>query len=138
VPRKRQTQPRPVCRDKIILVVADVRQCFSLVGLIRSNTPYEVFFATERSQAVEMLTCCQPCLFIFDYKLPGMNGLELSDLLHAQEAWAAIPTILLSNGDPRQQEEISTRGLVCISKPVQPEELLGWIETYLGPATAVG
>jgi CheY-like chemotaxis protein len=124
---------RPICREKVILVVADLRLCFSLMGLILSKTPYEVFFATERYQAVNFLSLSfRPHLFLFDYHLPGMNGLELYDLLHAREELAAIPTIILSNGDPRCQQEITKGGLACVSKPVQPEELLCCLEQYLG------
>jgi len=122
-----------VCREKDILVIADLRLCFSLVGLILSKTPYNVFFATERYQAVNFLSLSyRPHLFLFDYHLPGMNGVELYDLLRAREELAAIPTIILSNGDPRQHQEIVKRGLACVRNPIQPDELLCYLEQHLG------
>jgi len=122
----------PKFRKKSIFVVADLRQCFSLVGLILSKTPYDAFFATERYQAVDMLAVgFKPHLFLFDYHLPGMNGMELYDLLHEREELAAIPTIILSYDYAQHRHEISKRGLTCVTKPVSADELLCCIEQFL-------
>jgi PleD family two-component response regulator len=69
-----QENSKPKFREKIILVVADLHLCFSLVRLILNKTPYDVFFVLERYQAVDLLALgFKPHLFIFDYKLPGMS-----------------------------------------------------------------
>ena len=70
--------------EKLLLVVADLRLCFSLAGFILRKTPFDAFFAIECYQAIEMLTCYRSYLFNFDYQVPGMNGMELYDMLHTR------------------------------------------------------
>jgi len=85
--------------------MAEVRLCFLLVELSLRKISDEAFFAIEHFHTVVMLTCCMSSLFIFDYHLPDMNGMEYHDLLHAREALTTILTSMLSNSGHRQHQK---------------------------------
>jgi CheY-like chemotaxis protein len=70
-----------------------------------------------------------PDLFLLDYHLPVMNGLELYDKLHTIKGLEDIPAILITAGV--LEHDISNRKLVGISKPVDLEKLLDLIEDLL-------
>lgn len=118
-------------KEFILIVVADLAYGLNLVTLLCQHTPYEAFVATERYQAQEFLKFMVPVLFVLDEQLPGMNGLELFDLLHAQDTFSAIPTILFSRGDPRHEQQRRQRQLTTVKKPVKPDELLACIQQML-------
>jgi len=72
-----------------------------------------------------------PCLFILDYGLPGMNGIELYDRLHINLELAAIPAILITANHHLPQQQIRRRQLITFIKPLELDAFLATIETLL-------
>ncbi|GHO44451.1 response regulator [Ktedonospora formicarum] len=118
-------------RDKTILIVEDDDQIGTiLVETLKQETQYYPILVSDAWQALEAVHNTRPCLLITDYCLPSMNGLELHDRLSAEQAYANIPTILMSAFLPPAQE-IRQRNLVAISKPFELDEFLDKIDLLL-------
>ncbi len=117
--------------ETLLLIMHDVPSGFSLLTALLQKTPYEVFLATERFQAVDFLKYITPLLVIFEYQLPGMNGIELYDLLHAQEKFVTLPAIMFSDGDPRREQEMRQRKIGSLRKPFTLDELVACIQQVL-------
>src|SRR5260221_4387641 len=65
---------------KTILVVEDNLAIASfLVAAIEQETPYRAIMATDSNAALELVGHFIPNLLLLDYRLPGMNGIELYD-----------------------------------------------------------
>lgn len=102
-------------KTKTILVVEDETAIGEfIVALLRMETPYQAFSATDARQALERMKTVIPDLFLIDYWLPDMNGLELLDRLHGSEALKHIPILLMSANPPKQ--ELKKRHLTFIQK----------------------
>lgn len=71
----------------------------------------------------------KPNLLILDYFLPGINGLELSERLHAINGLEAVPTMMMSAMLPTQ--EVAQRGLLGIQKPFDLDIFLDMITHLL-------
>jgi DNA-binding response OmpR family regulator len=112
----------------VLVVEADLSLCFQMMTTILQKTSFEVFFATERYQALELLKYFTPILLVIAYRLPGMNGIELYDLLVVREELRALPVIMVCDGDPRQEYEVRKRRLASLRKPITPDELLSGIQ----------
>lgn len=118
-------------RDKTILIVEDDDQIGTiLVETLKQETQYCPILVNDGWQALDAVHNIKPCLLITDYCLPSMNGLELHDRLSAEQAYANIPTILMSAFLPSAQE-IRQRNLVAISKPFELDEFLDKIDLLL-------
>src|SRR5262245_1074735 len=116
--------------SKLIFIVEDDTNMVEfLVTALLDETPYLVTAAPNGFEALEPLKEIKPHLFILDYLLPGMDGLELYDHLHAREEMANVPTIMLSTNTPTN--EIQKRHITGIPKPFDLDELLSTIETLL-------
>jgi CheY-like chemotaxis protein len=108
---------------KLILAVEDDPSIGELLvhSLTQVNS-YRVLLVADGFKALEMVQRHTPHLFLLNYFLPGMDGLELYDRLHAQKELEDIPTIMLSANLPIR--EMQQRNIACMRKPYKLAELL--------------
>lgn len=116
---------------KTVLVVEDDTGIGTfLIQAIQQETHYQAMLVTDGFQALKVVANIKPGLFILDYQLPRMNGIELYDRLHAISGMEEIPAIIVSARLPRH--EIEKRKIVGISKPLELDDFLQTIEHLLG------
>ncbi|GCE49574.1 two-component system cell cycle response regulator DivK [Thermosporothrix hazakensis] len=117
---------------KTILVVDDDLDIGSwLVQAIAEETPYEAFYAQDAFEALRILQD-QPCdLFLLDYQLPGINGLELYDMLCSSMGIDVLPAIFISASTRLPQQDIQRRNLRSLNKPFELDELLHTLHELL-------
>ena len=114
---------------KTILVVEDdVAIASFLVAAIEQETPYRAVVATDSHAALELVRHFIPNLMLLDYRLPGMNGIELYDRL---KEVASIPAILMTASRHLPQQQLQQRQLIAFRKPFELEVFLATIETLL-------
>lgn len=116
---------------KTVLVVEDDTGIGNfLVQAILQETPYQAMLVADGFQAIKAVTNIRPSLFILDYQLPRMNGIELYDQLHSTRGLEHIPAMVISARLPRQ--EIEKRKIIAMSKPLELDDFLNTIEKLLG------
>ncbi|MHB8600139.1 MAG: response regulator [Ktedonobacteraceae bacterium] len=121
--------------SKTILVVEDDADLGELILQLldlhseQEKTAYHAIVAVDSMQALEAVKSIKPDLFLLDYYLPRMNGLELYDRLHSLPGLEQVPTIFISANPPRQ--EIEKRNLVSLKKPFNLRLLLHTIDRLL-------
>ncbi len=116
---------------KLILIVeddADIGQL--LVQIIHQQTSHRALHHLTAGEAIKAIMTMTPHLFILDYSLPDMTGLELHDWLSSIDRLKHIPAILLSARNP-PLDEVQKRGIILIRKPFAVTKLLAHIENYL-------
>ena len=117
-------------KTKTILVVEDDPDIGSLLlELFASETSYHAVLATDGPLAMKIIIEIQPDLFILNYWLPLMNGLELYDQLHALPELHHVPALMLSANLPIK--ELEQRGIRGLEKPLDMDQLLQTIEKLL-------
>jgi CheY-like chemotaxis protein len=115
---------------KTILVIEDDDSIGRLlVDALSQETPYKAVLVTDGFQALRAVHSIRPSLFITDYRLPFMDGLELYDRLHAQSELEHTPAIIMSAYVP--QREVEKRHLVKLNKPFELDDLLNTVERLL-------
>jgi DNA-binding response OmpR family regulator len=118
--------------SKTILLVEDDPSISSLLEeAIEQETPYRAIVATDSHAALKLVQHFTPCLFILDYGLPDMNGIELYDRLHLNHALAPIPAILITASRQLPQQQIQQRQLIAFRKPFELDPFLATIENLL-------
>ena len=115
----------------ILLVEDDPNISAFLVEAIAQETPYRAIVASDSHAALKLVRHFTPCLFILDYGLPGMNGIELYDRLHLNHELAPIPAILITANSHIPQQQIRQRQLITFMKPFELDSFLDTIETLL-------
>jgi CheY-like chemotaxis protein len=117
-------------REKTVVIVEDDEDIgLFLVQCIVHETPFRALLVTNASDALQAMRTTQPSLLLLDYRLPGMNGIELYDHLRGLEGGKDIPVVMISATLP--QREIAQRHLVGMNKPVDVDDLLQTIENLI-------
>ncbi len=120
---------------KTILVVEDDEDLGELILEVlereefQNKTHCHVVLATDGREALKVMDVIKPNLFLLDYYLPRMNGLDLYDRLHAMEGLQEVPAIFISANPPMR--EIEKRKLIGMRKPFNLRELVHTVEHLL-------
>lgn len=113
-------------RARILLVEDDA----SLAGSLRkvlSAEGYDVDLAARGDDGLERASAHPYDLVITDLKLPGIDGLELVQRLHA--AKPKLPIIMMTAHGTTETAIEATKLGACeyVLKPADTDELLGWV-----------
>lgn len=112
---------------KTILIVEDDANIGEvLMQAITQETSFLGVLVTDGFAALKTAKSIKPSLFILDYQLPRMNGIELYDQLHAMEELVHVPALMMSAQLPHK--ELEKRNIVAMNKPVDLDEFLQTIE----------
>ena len=119
----------PFATSIILVVDDDPDISLMLKNILEDFGSYQVILAANGFHAFDLLRSVQPDLFLFDYLLPGIDGLELYQRLHAERAFATIPVLFLSANAPK--EAFEKQHLFYLSKPFEVEDLLQKVDMLL-------
>ena len=113
---------------KKILVVDDDKNICELLNLYLKKEGYEVVFAYDGSEAVNMAKTENPNLILLDVMMPVMNGYEATEKIRSSNHPLAttIPIIAqTANAFQDDIKKVKEVGMNAhISKPIEEENLL--------------
>lgn len=129
-----ETSHQQICNKdgviKNILIVEDNPILGNLLlEILQEETTYQSYLVSSGESALNMLSTITPALFLLDYHLPGMNGLELADHLRHQEGGKLCPILLMSAELPQGNGALDH--LKTLQKPFDLEVLLQLIAELL-------
>ncbi|GCE10938.1 response regulator [Tengunoibacter tsumagoiensis] len=120
-------------RIKTILVVEDDGDMSEVMYMTLSEEPsFHPIIINSAFEALELAPRIMPDLFILDYLLAGMNGIELYDRLHATPGLEKIPTIITSASLYVHRLQIDDRHLTGLEKPFDLDILLQTVKQVVG------
>jgi two-component system response regulator GlrR len=115
-----------------ILVVDDDQDACDMLATALGQAGYAVETVTDGFEALAKLEHTAPDLILTDLQMPGMNGLELIQRIHAADPGAPI---ILMTGVPDTRDLCTGAegyGAVgCLVKPINLDELLWAIDCAL-------
>ncbi len=115
---------------KGILIVEDdpgIRDTLRVV--FEEEIMCDVLFAEDGEEALKILQTARPQLFLLDYKLPGMSGLELARCIRSMKGYEQTPVLLMSASILR--EDLTQYQLKYLRKPFELDLLLQMVEDAL-------
>jgi CheY-like chemotaxis protein len=96
-----------------------------LVQAALRSTTHEVHIAEDGKQGLELIELVRPDVVFSDVAMPGMDGFELADAMHATPDLAHIPIVFMTASVQRKQiEECFRHGAAGhLAKPFTMAEL---------------
>lgn len=116
-----------------ILVVDDLADMCTLLGLTLRRNGWEVLEARNGEEAVAMARTDQPDLILMDYDMPKMNGLDACRIITSDPATAHIPVIIYTGYSAVhvRDEALGAGATSFLLKPITPTRLREEIEDIL-------
>ena len=100
-----------------ILIIEDSPSDISLLERYLRPSGFQIEVARDSEQGLALARMNRPSVILLDLELPGINGFGVLDALHAETELAAIPVILTSVHNEREQAlNLGTLGFV--TKPI--------------------
>ena len=95
-----------MARERFKVLIVDDDPFIAEMYLLRLEADgYEVVVARDGEEGLTRASTEAPDVICLDYRLPGIDGLEVVKQLQAEESTKSIPVIMLSNdGDPAVRE----------------------------------
>lgn len=117
-----------------ILIVDDEAFILRVAELSLKKGGYQLIFARNGVEAVQLATSELPALIVMDVQMPEMDGLTALRHLKQNPATAGIPVIMLTARGhvlTRQDAEGSGAALF-LTKPCSPMQMLKEVQRILG------
>src|ERR1035437_4196169 len=116
-----------------ILIIDDTPVNLKLTRILLVNEGYKVMTAASAEEALDLLRSYHPQLVLADIQLPGIDGLELTRRIKANEATRDISGVALTafamKGDERKAIDAGCDGY--ITKPIDTRSLGARIREHL-------
>ena len=116
-----------------VLIVEDNSANMTLAIFLLQSAGHTVLSARDAEAGLTLARDEQPDLILMDIQLPGMDGLQATALLKADDATRGIPVIALTALAMKGDEE-RIRAAGCdgyIAKPMRYQEFLATIAAQL-------
>ena len=95
----------------------------------------EIDAVANGALVIDAVSARRPDLLILDVLLPGLNGLDVFDLLRSDVKWQGIPVIFLTALPDRAATAFDAIGVhEVISKPFDVNDLIARAQRLLGDA----
>jgi two-component system cell cycle response regulator DivK len=120
-----------------VLIVEDNPANMTLAVFLLESAGHTVISATTAEAGLTLARQEQPDLILMDIQLPGMDGLQATVLLKADDATRTIPVIALTALAMKGDEE-RIRAAGCdgyIAKPLAYKDFLAVISAHLATAS---
>jgi len=140
---KKHLVPSPDLRGMKVLVVDDSFTSRNILQDILESFSFEVTLAASGEEALEEIQKADPNqpfeLVLMDWKMPGLNGIEVSKHIKNHRTLRKIPTIILVTAYGREEimrqaEQIGLDGFLI--KPISPSVLFETIINAFGGGVA--
>lgn len=120
-------------RKPLVLVVDDMPRNLQVLSTILDNEGYDITFANNGKQAIEVANSASPDLILLDVMMPEMDGFEACKILKSNDKTKDIPIIFITG---RSQSEDIVEGFKAgavdyVTKPFNTIEMISRIQNHL-------
>src|SRR5690348_17147239 len=116
-------------RPVVLIVEDDSTNAEVLSLIIAQETGCHPLVVPSADQALKIVQHIKPILFILDYHLPGIDGIQLYKQLRTMAGLDVVPTIFISASKIESQTE--PLNVAFIEKPFELDTFVETVQTLL-------
>lgn len=119
-----------------ILIADDDPDQLRLIAesLMEFNPDLNLMIATNGKSAYDIAASAKPDLFLIDWEMPKMNGIETIKMIKSKDITIGIPVIMITGMHPeveKLKEAMDAGAIDFISKPFNKVELISRVNAHL-------
>src|SRR6266404_3903080 len=134
------SNPRPPLRDvKHVLLAEDDPDTATMIrSMLEERLPVTVDHVTNGALVLDQISAKHPDLVILDVSMPGLNGIDVFDLLRGSASFVDVPVLFLTAMPDRAEQAFARFGISDVmAKPFDSDALVDRVEDLLGRAARV-
>ena len=126
-------------RVKRVLVADDDSDMAALIkAMLEERLPVTVDHVTNGALVLDQITATRPDLLILDVSMPGLNGIDVFDLLRGSAPSVDVPVLFLTAVPERAEQAFARFGISDVmAKPFEGDALVRRVEDLLARAAKV-
>ena len=116
-----------------VLIVDDEPKNLAVLETVLDNPDYRLVRADSADQALLALVAEEFALLILDIRMPGMNGLQLAQMIKERKKTASVPIIFLTayyNEDQHAIDGYDSGAVDYLHKPVNASVLRSKVAVF--------
>ncbi len=122
-----------------VLIVDDSQPMRKVIKKVITASRFDVgnfFEANDGRQALSILKHHWIDLVLADYNMPGLNGLQLMEMMRMDDILRSIPVVIISTegSRPRVDQFLGKGAAGYIKKPFTPEQVKATLDGVMGGA----
>ncbi len=116
-----------------VLIADDELRLRKVIALYLSKCGYEIIEAGNGETAVELTKEFVPDAIVLDVMMPGISGIEATQIIRQTAGFENTPIILLTAnaGENDIKKGLSSGANKYVTKPFSPKELVEMIEELI-------
>jgi len=124
---------------KRVLVADDDSDMAALIkAMLEERLPVTVDHVTNGALVLDQITATRPDLLILDVSMPGLNGIDVFDLLRGSVPSVDVPVLFLTAVPERAEQAFARFGISDVmAKPFEGDALVRRVEDLLARAAKV-
>jgi DNA-binding response OmpR family regulator len=123
---------------RVLLAEDDPDTAAAIKVTLEERLPVTVDHVTNGALVLDQMSATHPDLVILDVLMPGLNGIDVFDLLRASASYVDVPVLFLTAMPDRAEQAFARFGISDVmAKPFECDALARRVNDLLGRAERV-
>jgi DNA-binding response OmpR family regulator len=123
---------------RVLLAEDDPDTATAIKATLEERLPITVDHVTNGALVLDQIFAIHPDLVILDVSMPGLNGIDVFDLLRGSAAFIDVPVLFLTAQPDRAEQAFARFGVSDVmAKPFDSDALVRRVDDLLSRAARV-
>jgi len=123
---------------RVLLAEDDPDTATTIKATLEEGLAVTVDHVTNGALVLDHISTTQPDLVILDVSMPGLNGIDVFDLLRGSPSFIDVPVLFLTAMPDRAEQAFARFGVSDVmAKPFDCDALVGRVDDLLARAAEV-
>ena len=123
---------------RVLVAEDDPDTATAIKATLQERLPVAVDHVTNGALVLDQISATRPDLVILDVSMPGLNGIDVFDLLRGSAAFIDVPVLFLTAQPDRAEQAFARFGVSDVmAKPFDSDALVRRVDDLLSRAARV-
>ena len=123
---------------RVLVAEDDPDTATAIKATLQERLPVTVDHVTNGALVLDQISATRPDLVILDVSMPGLNGIDVFDLLRGSAAFIDVPVLFLTAQPDRAEQAFARFGVSDVmAKPFDSDALVRRVDDLLSRAARV-
>ena len=123
---------------RVLVAEDDLDTAAAIKMTLEERLSLAVDHVTNGALVLDQISATHPDLVILDVSMPGLNGIDVFDLLRGSTSFVNVPVLFLTAAPDRAQQAFARFGISDVmAKPFDSEALVRRVDDLLSRAARV-